>query len=93
MIDKPFSRTRIAPTPSGYLHLGNIYSFTLTWLAAKMTGASIVLRIDDLDSGRRRTEYIDDIFRVLELAGISCDAGPAGTEDFLKNHSQHTRRH
>ena len=39
--------TRIAPTPSGYLHIGNLYSFVLTALIAKREGAEVLLRIDD----------------------------------------------
>ena len=83
--------TRIAPTPSGYLHIGNLYSFVITWLIAKRAGAKILLRIDDLDSLRVRTEYIDDIFRTLEFAGLDYDLGPSGTGDFLARHSQRHR--
>ncbi len=42
-------KTRIAPTPSGYLHLGNVLSFALTAFLAEQCGARILLRIDDLD--------------------------------------------
>jgi glutamyl/glutaminyl-tRNA synthetase len=47
-----YTKTRIAPTPSGYLHLGNVLSFALTAALARKTGAGILLRIDDLDKGR-----------------------------------------
>lgn len=83
--------TRIAPTPSGYLHTGNLYSFVVTWLIAKREGAKILLRIDDLDAARVRTEYIDDIFRTLEFAGLDYDIGPSGTGDFLARYSQRHR--
>jgi glutamyl-tRNA synthetase len=86
-------KTRIAPTPSGYLHIGNCYSFAVTWLIAQQYGAKILLRIDDLDSMRMRKEYVDDIFFTLDFAGLTPDDGPSGTEDFLKNYSQHTRLH
>ncbi len=45
----PAARLRLAPTPSGYLHLGNALNFTLNWLAARVhPGAQLLLRIDDL---------------------------------------------
>jgi glutamyl-tRNA synthetase len=84
--------TRIAPTPSGFLHAGNLYSFIITWLIARQEGSKILLRIDDLDAARVRTEYIDDIFRTLEFAGLDYDLGPSGTADFLANYSQSARR-
>lgn len=83
--------TRIAPTPSGYLHIGNLYSFVLTALIARREGAEILLRIDDLDAQRSRRDYIDDIFRTLEFAGIIWQKGPSGPDDFYKSWSQHTR--
>ncbi len=90
MINRPV-RTRIAPTPSGFLHIGNLYSFVLTWLVAKRQEATVLLRIDDLDAERMRPEYIEDIFRVLDFIGMAPDEGPSGTEDFLRNYSQKNR--
>lgn len=82
---------RIAPTPSGYLHHGNLFSFALTWLMAKKDGLSILLRIDDLDQARYRSSFLEDIFRSLEALGIDYDMGPQGVEDFEKNWSQQKR--
>jgi glutamyl-tRNA synthetase len=81
-------RSRLAPTPSGFLHLGNVFSFALTWLIVRQQKGSLLLRIDDLDSQRRRIAYLDDIFQTLEWLGIDYDEGASGTEDFLKNFSQ-----
>lgn len=83
-----YRRTRIAPTPSGFLHVGNLLSFALTAGMAKRHGASILLRIDDLDRQRMRCEYVDDIFETLRFAGIPWDEGPADTDDFLRGWSQ-----
>lgn len=80
--------TRIAPTPSGFLHEGNIFSFLLTRALADKFNGRIILRIDDLDGERCRKEYLDDIFACLSLLDIRYDAGPANTADFLTNHSQ-----
>ncbi|MBR9922424.1 MAG: glutamate--tRNA ligase [Bacteroidetes bacterium] len=84
-------KTRIAPTPSGYLHPGNVLSFALTWLEAKKQGGKILLRIDDGDSSRKRPEYVEDIFITLESVGISWDEGPTGPDDFERNWSQRHR--
>ncbi|MEZ0538554.1 glutamate--tRNA ligase family protein [Fibrella arboris] len=82
---------RLAPTPSGYLHLGNALNFVLTWLAARQRGARILLRIDDLDAARKRTEYVDDVFRTIDFLGLDYDLGPSSPTDFEANWSQHHR--
>jgi glutamyl-tRNA synthetase len=84
-------KTRIAPTPSGYLHIGNILSFVYTWLLCKRQGGQIWLRIDDIDAERARPEYIDDIFDSLAWLGLSIDFGPKNRLDFEQNYSQQLR--
>lgn len=84
-------RTRIAPTPSGWLHLGNAWSFVLTWLLARGRGGSIHLRIDDLDAARFREEYLEDIFASLAWLGLDWDSGPRDAADFRARHSQRLR--
>ena len=84
-------RTRFAPTPSGYLHLGNAFSFVITWLLARRHGGKILLRIDDLDSSRKRPEFVEDIFQSLEWLGLDYDEGPVGPTDFDRNWSQTVR--
>lgn len=85
-----FHRTRIAPTPSGYLHSGNAWSFKLTADLARRTGAKILLRIDDLDRDRDRVgeAYIQDIFDTLHFLGITWDEGPRDRADFEQGWSQ-----
>lgn len=85
--------TRIAPTPSGYLHIGNAFSFVLTYILSKVNNGKILLRIDDLDQARIRKEYIDDIFETVDWLNISYDIGPKSTDDFLQNWSQQSRIH
>lgn len=87
-----FQKTRLAPTPSGYLHLGNILSFVLTAGLARKTGASILLRIDDMDQERVRKEYLDDIFETLQFLELPWDEGPKNTADHLQHFAQ-THRH
>lgn len=87
----PQLRTRLAPTPSGYLHLGNAISFVVTWALARAHNGWVLLRIDDLDASRRRPEYLEDIFATLEWLGLDYDEGPSGPDDFLQNYSQQLR--
>ena len=73
--------TRIAPTPSGYLHKGNAYNFLLVWLLSRVHNGSIVLRIDDLDKGRYRPRFLESIFFDLDWMGIDWDVGPTSMAD------------
>jgi glutamyl-tRNA synthetase len=81
----------LAPTPSGYLHVGNALNFLITSRLARSTGARVLLRIDDLDAERVRPEYLEDIFHSLEWLGIDWDEGPSGPDDFRANWSQQLR--
>ncbi|MGV1005228.1 MAG: glutamate--tRNA ligase family protein [Candidatus Nanopelagicales bacterium] len=74
--------TRIAPTPSGYLHLGNAVNFLLTDWVARAEGGRLILRIDDMDTQRLRPQYLDDIFQSLAWLGITPDQGPRDRADF-----------
>jgi glutamyl-tRNA synthetase len=79
---------RLAPTPSGYLHLGNAVNFVLTWLLVRRAGGTLHLRIDDLDRARLRRPYLDNIFRVIDWLNLDYDYGPNGPDDFLRHRSQ-----
>lgn len=59
------ARLRLAPTPSGYLHLGNGVNFVVNALWAERLGGVLTLRIDDLDRARVRDAYLDDIAETL----------------------------
>jgi glutamyl/glutaminyl-tRNA synthetase len=87
-----FRKTRIAPTPSGYLHLGNILSFSITAALARKTGAKILLRIDDLDQDRVNERYVQDVFDVLSFLEIPWDEGPCDLSDYERNWSQMHRK-
>lgn len=84
-------RSRIAPTPSGYLHLGNAVNFLITWVLVRQRGGRLKLRIDDADSARCRPEYIEDIFRQLDWLGLDWDEGPEGPGDLRERYSQRLR--
>lgn len=87
-----FNRTRLAPTPSGYLHLGNLASFILTCRIARLCKAKIFLRIDDLDQSRVRDEYLQDIFETLSFMELPWDEGPRTAEEFKTLYSQTHRK-
>ena len=64
---------RLAPTPSGFLHLGNLVNFELVNRLAQDLSLKLLLRIDDADAGRLREQYTTDIYRVLEFLDIQPD--------------------
>lgn len=81
-------RTRIAPTPSGYLHNGNGVAFLVTAQLAQLHKASLRLRIDDLDAERGRPAYVEDIFSSLSWLGIEWGEGPRNAMEQEREHSQ-----
>jgi len=81
-------RTRLAPTPSGYLHLGNVLSFAITASLAVEKGARILLRIDDMDRERTEPGYVQDIFDTLHYLEIPWDEGPGDYGGFQREYSQ-----
>lgn len=86
-----FPLVRIAPTPSGFLHEGNLLNFLLVSRIAQKVNAKVFLRIDDLDFARFRYEYLEDIFRVLNHFKISWDVGPKTPDDLINSWSQRHR--
>lgn len=68
------------------MHQGNAANFALNALLAE--GGELLLRIDDLDRGRFRPEYLSDIFRVVDWLGIKVTEGPLDPDDFEENWSQ-----
>lgn len=84
-------RSRIAPTPSGYLHIGNAYNFLLVEAIVRQSNGPLRLRIDDLDAPRVRSEYVQDIFDSLAWLDIQPDTGPKDIEEQNKAFSQRLR--
>jgi glutamyl-tRNA synthetase len=69
-------RGRLAPSPTGLLHLGNAWAFLLAWLAARAAGGQVVLRLEDIDPERSRPEFAVAILRDLRWLGLNWDEGP-----------------
>ena len=86
-----FTKTRLAPTPSGFLHLGNVLSFVLTSVLADKHSAGIFLRIDDLDKDRTDPLYILDIFDTLNFLKIPWSEGPVNIETLEHKYTQTKR--
>ncbi len=76
---------RFAPSPSSDLHLGNLRTALLAWLAARSQGAAFRLRVDDLDRGRSRPEIAERQLRDLALLGLDHD-GPVVWQSQLLDH-------
>ena len=79
---------RFAPTPSGFLHLGNVFCSLLAWLYAKSSGGKIVLRIEDLDQQRCSRAKADALARELEWLGLTWDEGAycsAASDSFFQS--------
>jgi glutamyl/glutaminyl-tRNA synthetase len=78
--------TRFAPTPSGFLHLGNAVHARLLTMLAEEQGWSIRLRIDDLDPGRTRPEYVADILHLVEWLDMPIDGDVWRQSDHLDDY-------
>src|SRR3569833_2918369 len=68
--------TRLAPSPTGALHLGNARTFLATWLLARQRGWTIVLRIEDLDGPRIKRGADQQAIDDLRWLGMDWDEGP-----------------
>lgn len=64
---------RFAPSPTGRMHLGNVYCAVLSWLSARSRGGEWLLRIEDIDTQRSRREYADQIADDLQWLGLEWD--------------------
>ncbi len=69
-------RVRIAPSPTGYFHVGTARTALFNWLFARQQGGTFILRIEDTDAARNRVEHIDGIMRAMEWLDLRWDEGP-----------------
>ena len=67
---------RLAPSPTGGLHLGHARTFLIAWLAARHAGGKVILRIEDLDATRVRAEAAATAITDLQWLGLDWDEGP-----------------
>lgn len=69
-------RTRFAPSPTGFIHLGNIRSALYPWAFARAQGGDFILRIEDTDLDRSTQAAVDVIIEGMAWLGLSYDEGP-----------------
>jgi glutamyl-tRNA synthetase len=69
-------RTRFAPSPTGYLHIGGVRTALFNWLLARQSGGQFILRIDDTDSQRNVAEALAPILSGFQWLGLDWDEGP-----------------
>ena len=75
-IPKGEVRTRFAPSPTGYMHVGNLRTALYTYLIARRAGGKFILRIEDTDQGRLVDGAVDVIYTTLKQCGLTHDEGP-----------------
>ena len=69
-------RTRFAPSPTGYMHVGNLRTALYTYLIARHAGGKFILRIEDTDQGRLVEGAVDVIYKTMKDCGLDHDEGP-----------------
>ncbi|MEI7656916.1 MAG: glutamate--tRNA ligase family protein [Phycisphaerae bacterium] len=84
--------TRLAPSPTGALHLGNARTFLATWAMARSKGWRIVLRVEDLDTPRVKPGVLDLTIDLLAWLGIDWDQGPFIQSADRDTHEEAMRR-
>ncbi len=75
-IPKGTVRTRFAPSPTGYMHVGNLRTALYTWLIARHAGGTFILRIEDTDQERLVEGATDVIYNTMKQCGLTHDEGP-----------------
>ena len=81
-------RTRFAPSPTGYLHIGGARTALYCWLASRRAGGEFVLRIEDTDRERSTQAAIDAILEAMAWLGLSYDEGPIYQTDRLDRYKE-----
>lgn len=69
-------RGRFAPSPTGYIHLGNVWTALLAWLQVRQQKGTLILRIEDIDEQRSKPEYTQALLEDLAWLGLDWDEGP-----------------
>lgn len=82
------ARTRFAPSPTGFLHVGGVRTALFAWLLAKQTGGQFILRIEDTDKAREVAGSIQHIQDSLKWVGLKWDEGPTKQSDRLDIYRQ-----
>src|SRR6476660_10658523 len=84
--------TRLAPSPTGALHLGNARTFLINWMLARQSGWRIILRIEDIDGPRIKAGADQQAIDDLRWLGIDWDEGPVYQSTRLEAYADSARR-
>jgi len=85
-------RTRFAPSPTGYLHIGGVRTALFNWLFARHHGGIFILRIEDTDQARSTEEYLNAILASLRWLGLDWDEGPYFQSRRMQLYREHVER-
>ena len=85
-------RTRFAPSPTGYLHIGGGRTALFNWLFARQQGGQFVLRIDDTDQQRNVDEALQPILDGFRWLGIDWDEGPYKQSERIDNYNRYAEK-
>lgn len=88
----PIPLTRLAPSPTGALHLGNARTFLINWALARANNWRIVLRIEDLDTPRVKPGVVESTIDTLAWLGLDWDESPTIQSTRLEHHTNAMRR-
>ncbi len=81
-------RTRFAPSPTGYLHIGNVRTALFNYLLARHYGGDFLLRIEDTDRARHNEDAVDVIYNGLKWLGLDWDETPLRQHEQIERHTQ-----
>jgi glutamyl-tRNA synthetase len=85
-------KTRFAPSPTGFLHVGGARTALFSWLQARASEGTFVLRIEDTDLERSTPESVQAILDGMEWLGLDCDEGPFFQTDSFARYAEVTRQ-
>ena len=91
-MDKENIRVRFAPSPTGYMHIGNLRTALYNWLYARHIGGTFVLRIEDTDRSRHNEDAIKVIIDGLNELGLNFDEGPYFQSERLEIYTRYAEK-
>jgi glutamyl-tRNA synthetase len=88
MVTTPTPRLRFAPSPTGFLHVGNARAALFNWLEARRAGGEMLLRVEDTDRERSSSELVENILASLRWLGLDWDGDIVFQADNLEVHRE-----
>ena len=85
-------RLRLAPSPTGLLHIGTARTALFNWLYAKKTNGKFLIRIEDTDIVRSKSEYTNNILEGLKWLGLEWDEEPLKQSDRISIHKKYIQK-